>query len=371
MPHYQLQLCRTIRSMFSARVLVFTLLFSLAFSPLTPLLAQEATNVDVSISPENVPSTTDSNSETGEGSNAVGSLSTDTQDSVKDSNEDDSNTVPATPAVTTAIREIPNISNQPNLNAKNIIPKPDLSTGALVYEYPLVVPSGRNGLQPNINLTYNSQNTADDGIFGYGWNVSIPYVERVAKHGTNELYTGIHNNFSSSIDGEITSITSTTYGARSDDGSTHTYTLSNNIFSFTDKIGTTYTFGETAASRQNDPNDVTHIAKWMISSITDANGNAINFTYTKDHGQIYPDTVSYSGIFTIQFIKESKNDVYASYAKAFLVKTAYRVKAIQINTSGTLSRKYDLGYTSSNASGRSLLSSITESGYKESVATTF
>ncbi len=356
--------------MFPLKAVVLVVIFSLTFSPLTPLLAQEATNLDVSTSPENVPSTTESNSETGGGSNTGESLSTDTQDSVKDSNEDDSNAVQTTPSVTTAIQEIPNISNQSNANTKNIIPKPDLSTGALVYEYLLTVPSGRNSLQPNINLTYNSQNTKDDGVFGYGWELSIPYVERVARHGTNELYAGVYNDFSSSIDGEMAAVTPTSYGARADDGSVHTYTLSNNVFSFIDKAGIIYTFGETSGSRQDDPDDATRIAKWMISSITDANGNTINFTYTKDQGQIYPDTISYGGIFTIQFIKESKNDVYSSYIKAFLVKTAYRVKTIQINTNSALSRKYDLGYIYSSASGRSLLSSITESGYKESVMTT-
>src|SRR3989338_4313863 len=69
------------------------------------------------------------------------------------------------------------------------VPQTDQSTGALVETIPMVIPPGRNGLQPDVALVYNSQNTAKDGIAGYGWSLSIPHIERINRTGVDNLYT--------------------------------------------------------------------------------------------------------------------------------------------------------------------------------------
>jgi hypothetical protein len=56
---------------------------------------------------------------------------------------------------------------------QNARPKADGTTGALTQNLKLDIPPGRNGLQPDLALQYNSQR-AEDGIAGYGWTVSIP-----------------------------------------------------------------------------------------------------------------------------------------------------------------------------------------------------
>src|SRR5262249_35211490 len=65
--------------------------------------------------------------------------------------------------------------------------KIDGSTGASTQTIPLDIPPGRNGLQPDVSLQYNSQNTSD-GIVGYGWSLSIPSIQRLNKIGSQELY---------------------------------------------------------------------------------------------------------------------------------------------------------------------------------------
>jgi len=61
-------------------------------------------------------------------------------------------------------------------------PKTDGATGALTQTIRLDIPPGRNGVQPDLALKYNSQN-AQDGIVGYGWTISIPYIQRLNKTG--------------------------------------------------------------------------------------------------------------------------------------------------------------------------------------------
>jgi Salmonella virulence plasmid 65kDa B protein len=83
----------------------------------------------------------------------------------------------------------------------------DQQSGAFTTSIPIDAPPGRNGLQPNLSLSYNSQNTKDS-IVGYGWSLSIPYIERLNKTGSQDLY-GSNAYYSSSIDGELAFATST------------------------------------------------------------------------------------------------------------------------------------------------------------------
>jgi hypothetical protein len=71
--------------------------------------------------------------------------------------------------------------------SQNTKPKADGSTGALIQNLKLDIPPGRNGLQPDLALQYNSQR-AEDSIAGYGWTISIPYIQRLNKFGSQSLY---------------------------------------------------------------------------------------------------------------------------------------------------------------------------------------
>jgi hypothetical protein len=56
-----------------------------------------------------------------------------------------------------------------------------LFTGAFTYSYPVAVPPGRRGIQPNLSLLYNSQ--AQNGWVGMGWNLSLGSIQRSTKNG--------------------------------------------------------------------------------------------------------------------------------------------------------------------------------------------
>ena len=84
--------------------------------------------------------------------------------------------------------------------------------GSFIYHYPLSIPPGRQGLQPSLELTYNSYNTSVNGFVGYGWNLAIPSIERLNKTGLEDLYGA--TDLTSSLWGELeaVSLTDTTHG---------------------------------------------------------------------------------------------------------------------------------------------------------------
>src|SRR3989344_331842 len=134
---------------------------------------------------------------------------------------------------------------------RNIL-ETDEITGAFNYSYPIVVPPGRNGLQPDLKLTYNNQQRDNyPNIMGYGWATNIPYIDRVNRSGTNKLYTD--NYFYSSLSGELVLVSGSTYGPKVENGSFLTYTYDGTYWTVKDKKGTVYKFGTNAAERQDNP----------------------------------------------------------------------------------------------------------------------
>ena len=81
----------------------------------------------------------------------------------------------------------PSLKN-PDIFSDTAQPKINGSTGAFTQSIPLDIPPGRNGLQPDITLDYNSQRT-QDSIVGYGWQLSIPSIQRLNKTGSQNLYS--------------------------------------------------------------------------------------------------------------------------------------------------------------------------------------
>ncbi|KKT21281.1 MAG: YD repeat protein, partial [Parcubacteria group bacterium GW2011_GWE1_43_8] len=265
--------------------------------------------------------------------------------------------------------EVANLQNSIQKSGPKL-PEADQSTGALVYKYPLALPDGRNGLQPSIELTYNNQSVEEGSLFGYGWSISIPYIQRLNKHGAEQMYS--RNDFTSSLSGELVDLGSGSFSAKVDGGEFMTYTLSSNTWAVKDKKGTMYRFGSTAQGRQDNPADASKIYKWMLEEVRDTNDNFIRYEYFKDQGQIYPSRIIYTGNgtadgpFNIEFSRELRTDLYTNYAGTFAATLRYRINLIQVYQLGLLIRNHQLLYSTGSNGYRSLLASITETGYSES-----
>ncbi|MFA6565854.1 MAG: SpvB/TcaC N-terminal domain-containing protein, partial [Candidatus Paceibacterota bacterium] len=251
--------------------------------------------------------------------------------------------------------------------------KSDESTGAFVYEYRISVPHGRNGMEPELTLQYNSQNK-ENSIFGSGWSDTIPFIKRINKRGTETILSD--NYFTSSLDGELVQTSTTTYRAKVENDSFNSYSFENNAWLITTKSGNTYQFGYSADARQDNPSDSEEVYKWMVEEVRDTNGNSVDYSYYKDAGQIYPETVSYTnnasstGIFEIEFLREDRNDIATSSASGFPVVTKRREKEILVRTSGEITHRYVLSYTAGDNGLRSLFFAIQESGWDSGQGTT-
>jgi RHS repeat-associated protein len=272
----------------------------------------------------------------------------------------------------------PTVTSPTVLTGQNAAPKVDNQTGALTQRIPLDIPPGRNGLQPDLALLYNSQNTVQDGIAGYGWSLSIPYIQRLNKTGSQNLYgtSSRSQYYTSSIDGELatttTATTTQTFAAKFDEGPFNSYSFTNNVWTMYDKSGTRYTFGASDLSQQNASASSTQIYKWMLSEIRDTNNNFIHFYYWKDNNQIYPLSITYTGngvtegAFTVTFATSTRTDQIENYVGGFKSVTKYRISQINAQVNGTTVRQYNLAYTTGNNGTRSLLSSIQENGWNPS-----
>src|SRR5262245_23242802 len=58
---------------------------------------------------------------------------------------------------------------------------PDLQTGTGNFTLPIVVPAGRNGFQPSLNLSYSTGH--GNGLFGLGWTLGVAGVARQTAKG--------------------------------------------------------------------------------------------------------------------------------------------------------------------------------------------
>jgi len=257
---------------------------------------------------------------------------------------------------------------------KQLLPETDASTGALISTYPLVVPPGRNGLQPDIKLTYNSQHADVNGILGNGWSDNIPYIERINRTGSEKLYT--ENFFTSSLSGELVDLGSGSFKPKVENGEFLTYTLSSSVWTVKDKKGTVYKFGTNAAERQDNPSDSTKVYKWMLQEVRDTNNNYIKYEYYKDAGEIYPSKIKYTGnnttdgIFEIEFLRESRGDAFTTRKAAFAITTSYRIYQILAKVSGAWTRKYEITYTTADNGNSSSLQTVKETGRDETTEVT-
>ncbi len=222
----------------------------------------------------------------------------------------------------------------------------NLSSGSFSYSVPIDVPAGSAGIAPSLALTYDSRSYNTDSYIGIGWDMTIPYIKRLAKSGTDTMYD--ENNFTSSLSGELTELVKNNasqhgaYGVKNGYGR-YQY-KPNNTWQVTRKSGLTYIYGQTDRERLSEPYEASRVKKWMLSEIRDQHDNSVVYHYEKDGGDIYPQAITWGGqIFKVSFSYEyvEKDPLWMSATAAYRSANGRLLKYITVSGLGQERARYD------------------------------
>ncbi len=284
----------------------------------------------------------------------------------------------------------------PSAGIDTIAPPMANSSGAVRLTYPIEIPPGRNGVQPNLAFSYDSQKT--NGWLGVGWSLSLPTIEIDTRFGVpkydgtektflldgeqivNDPNAGDPNRFIRRVEGAFDTI------ERQQDahGTTTSWTV-------TDKHGTVSTFGGPGAVL-SDPIDATHIFRWGLSSVVDTlPGNTMSVTYFTDSPSfgpsvpggnradpftaLYPKEIDYTS-----HVSSGTQDLPAAYVSvvfalhtrtrgsirivngrpSFQERSRFLLDHVDVNFQGKIIRRYQLGYLGDSVTHfhKSLIQSI-------------
>ena len=239
-----------------------------------------------------------------------------------------------------------------------------LASGSAGYQIPIDVPTGTNGLQPAITLTYISN--FSDGLLGTGWSTgglsAIARVNRTLYHdGISDPVRGtISDRYA--LDGNRMIITGGTYGASGSEYRTEIETFSKIIaygttgtgpewFLVYTKSGLILEFGNDEGSRIR--NNEGSILSWRINKISDRYNNYIVFNYIVSDDERPIGSILYTGnssasqapFASIQFNYKFRSDVNSYFygGKEFI--RDILLDNIEVKYNGQSFKKYNLTYT--------------------------
>lgn len=270
--------------------------------------------------------------------------------------------------------------------------------GAANCAIPLSLPPGRQGLQPKLTLTYNSQSS--NGVVGIGWAISHGFPQAITRGRTILARDGaVHGvDFSTAdrlyLDGKRLIDTSdsptnatywtpgTVYRTEVDSFVTITATGSNDYietFIMEDKAGLKYTFGkyaDTSDGFQSAGGETTGAAySYALKRVEDRSGNYLSFTYASHgEGEHLLAKISYTGNAAatpsayVSFQYVTRTDAARSYLSGRHLESTKRLFKIEGHISvgtGEGSDKtvavYELGYDYATDGGHSRLKTISPS----------
>ena len=250
--------------------------------------------------------------------------------------------------------------------------KVDQFTGQLTGSIPIEIPPGRNGMQPQIALTYS--NTSGNGWVGKGWKLDEIGISRSTRFGLNYAGEGdgAYTVKLAGMSGELVVApppsTPQEYRNKIEMGFTRYQQIGTGAsvsWIATTRDGRKLFFGQSQQSRIRNPANTAQIFSWLLDRVEDVDGNYMELSYVRDQEQLYLNEIRYTGFAgsllptnKLTFVLENRPDSIPSYATNFRIVTAKRLKRIEVRADSALQRAYELTYGESADSHDSLLASI-------------
>lgn len=271
----------------------------------------------------------------------------------------------------------------------NLMSPPEVShTGEASIHYPLDIPQGRQGMTPQLALTYNSD--AGTGWMGMGWNISIPQVSIDTRWGVPEFNSSIEtevyslNGQSLTMEGGIKANRIDESGAiqntRKEEarffekvmkGYKEIHRVGNSPSNYcwieTMANGTRNYYGTTDGSTVNSAyvlKNGSNIVIWYLAKVVDKWGNSIDYTYQKTTNSgnnelknggvtVTPDKIYYTGIdgesygkYNVEFVfnHTGRQDATVSAKLGVKVLDDAQLEAIKVNYQTNEIKRFELEY---------------------------
>jgi len=231
----------------------------------------------------------------------------------------------------------------------------DPQFGTANVTIPIEVPSGRNNMTPDVSLRYSSN--AGNGLFGVGWSLGLGVVERRTDHGVPLDYaTGLYSDaagFQLSFRGGTVLLDTcadppncTAWAASAEETwLSPVFDRLNNRWQIRDLNGVTWTYGGARPARTGtDVGNAGETFAWYLTDAVDPSGNSIHVEYN-DGGianwNRFADLsrIDYGGnavaglphIFHVEFVREGRSDLVATYRAGFPQIVDTRVSDIKVS----------------------------------------
>jgi RHS repeat-associated protein len=294
--------------------------------------------------------------------------------------------------------------------AVNLVEAPAAgSTGDARLSYPIQVPPGRGGMQPQLAISYSSDNA--NGWLGVGWDLGTPAVTVDTRWGVPRYDAALETETYTLDGGQLTPVAhrgiprartpEKVFHTRVEGGFQQIVRHGNGPAGYwwevTGKDGARSFFGgdpeggPAADARLTDAHG--NVFKWALRETRDLHGNAVRYGYQTvsdpgvaggrvDGTQLYLRSINYTrspsraGAYTVTFIRDSelagytrRPDVQISARGGFKMVTAELLARVEVTFNGRPVRRYDLDYTE-GAFRKTLLDSVTQRGADGTVFTT-
>ncbi len=303
--------------------------------------------------------------------------------------------MPETQAYTpTSLKDI-KVANP--IQGQNLISPPSANNmGTANVSFPIEIPAGRQGMQPNLALQYNSG--GGNGWMGMGWDISIPSISVETRWGVPR-YSQTLETESYLLAGQplIPQVNRKTFVNRNTSQTqTQFYPRVEGAFNkivrhgtnpkeywwiVTDRNGVSsyygkYPYASDISAKGVLRDDDGNIAYWALTETQDLNGNTITYEYDTVHNrgtingpkgvQIYIKKITYThswntqnGHYSVEFDRDdaSRDDKIISCKYGLREVTAHLLHSILVKYDTTKIRKYYFSY-SPGAFGKSLLCGV-------------